>query len=207
LQLVNPEVLKKDKELKTDRHGQSCILSDSDYCKIRKQIKSKKYKLLLDLAWYTGERWGALVQLRVDDCYNADETPREYINFRARTRKASTDGKRETRQVFVHSTLRESLQNYKAESNSPWMFAAIAGDKPMTLRWADMILRAAVEKAGLAAKGISTHSTRRSFITKLHRNGTDLYTIKKITGHKDFKALERYVEIDNDKVKGAIAAL
>ncbi|MGI2905151.1 hypothetical protein [Tolypothrix sp. VBCCA 56010] len=30
----------------------------------------------------------------------------------------------------------------------------------------------------------------------MHRNGTDLYTIKKITGHKDFKALERYVEIE-----------
>ncbi len=58
------------------------------------------------------------------------------------------------------------------------------------------ILRTAVEKAGLSAKGISTHSTRRSFITKLHRNGTDLYTIKKITGHKHFKALERYIEID-----------
>ncbi|MBW4572249.1 MAG: tyrosine-type recombinase/integrase [Tolypothrix carrinoi HA7290-LM1] len=87
------------------------------------------------------------------------------------------------------------------------MFADRTGDKPITLRWADMILRAAVEKAGLSAKGISTHSTRRSFITKLHRNGTDLYTIKKITGHKDFKALERYVEIDSDRVKGAIAAL
>lgn len=193
--------------MKTDRHGQACLLSDTDYSKIRKQIKSRKYKLLFDLAWYTGERWGALVQLRVEDCYNPDTSPKDYINFRARTRKATPDGKRQTRQVFVHTVLRESLQNYKADSNSPWMFADRTGDKPITLRWADMILRAAVNKAGLSAKGISTHSTRRSFITKLHRNGTDLYTIKKITGHKDFKALERYVEIDNDRVKGAIAAL
>ena len=193
--------------MKTDRHGQACILSDSDYSKIRKQIKSKKYKLLLDLAWYTGERWGALVKLQFEDCFNPDGTPREYINFRARTRKATPDGKRQTRQVFVHSTLKESLANYKAESNSPWLFCDRTGEKPITLRWADMILRAAVDKAGLSAKGISTHSTRRSFITKLHRNGTDLYTIKKITGHKDFKALERYVEIDSDRVKGAIAAL
>lgn len=177
--------------MKTDRHGQACILSDFDYSKIRKQIKSQKYKLLLDLAWYTGERWGALVQLRVEDCYNSDGSPRDYINFRARTRKASPDGKRQTRQVFVHTVLRESLQNYKYESSSPWMFCDRTGNKPITLRWADMILRAAVDKAGLSAKGISTHSTRRSFITKLHRNGTDLYTIKKITGHKDFKALER----------------
>jgi integrase/recombinase XerD len=117
------------------------------------------------------------VQLRVEDCYNPDGTPREYINFRARTRKASPDGKRQTRQVFVHAVLRESLSNYKPESNSPWMFCDRTGDKPISLRWADMILRSAVEKAGLAAKGISTHSTLRSFITKLHRNGTDLYTI------------------------------
>jgi len=63
--------------LKTDRHGQASILSDSDYSKIRKQIKSKKYKLLLDLAWYTGERWGALVQLRVEDCYLPDASPKD----------------------------------------------------------------------------------------------------------------------------------
>ncbi len=193
--------------MKNDRYGQACLLSDSDYSKIRKQIKSRKYRLLLDLAWYTGERWGALVQLRKDDCYNQDGTARDCINFRASTRKASPDGKRTTRQVPVHQVLFESLHAYKDDSTSPWLFADRTGDKPITLRWADMILRSAVEKAGLAALGISTHSTRRTFITKLHRNGTDLYTIKKITGHKDFRALERYVEIDYDRVKGAIANL
>ncbi|BAZ70562.1 hypothetical protein NIES4106_53570 [Fischerella sp. NIES-4106] len=58
--------------MKNNRNGQAAILSEGDYSKIRKQIKSQKYKLLLDLAWYTGERWGALVQLRIDDCYNPD---------------------------------------------------------------------------------------------------------------------------------------
>jgi integrase/recombinase XerD len=193
--------------LKIDRHGQACLLSNDDYSKIRKQIKSKKYRLLLDLAWYTGERWGALVQLQTDDCYNPDGVPRDCINFRASTRKASPDGKRATRQVPTHQVLLESLHGYQVDSTSPWMFADRTGDKPISLRWADKILRAAVEKAGLSAKGISTHSTRRSFITKLHRNGTDLYTIKKITGHQDFRALERYVEIDSDRVKGAIANL
>ena len=191
--------------MKIDRHGQACLLSNEDYSKIRKQIQSKKYKLLLDLAWYTGERWGALVQLKVDDCYNSDGSPTDCINFRASTRKASPDGKRVTRQVPVHQVLLESLLAYKQDCTSPWIFADRTAEKPITLRWADMILRTAVEKAGLSAKGISTHSTRRSFITKLHRNGTDLYTIKKITGHKDFRALERYVEIDLDRLKGAIA--
>ena len=193
--------------MKNNRSGQSAVITDADYSKLRKQIKSQKYKLLLDLAWYTGERWGALVQLRIEDVYNVDGSPREKITFRARTRKATPDGTKKTRQVPVHETLAESLRNYEPDKNSVWLFPNREADGPITVRWADKILRSAVDKSGLTAKGISTHSTRRSFITKLHRNGTDLYTIKKITGHKDFKALELYVDIEDDRVKGAIATL
>lgn len=193
--------------MKNDRHGQAAILSDSDYSKIRKQIKSKKYKLLLDLAWFTGERWGALVQLQASDVYNPDGTVRTHITFKANTRKASPDGKRQTRQVIVHSTLAEALQVYEPDQKSQWLFPNREHSNHINIRWGDKILRSAVERAGLEAKGISTHSTRRSFITKLHRNGVDLYTIKKITGHKDLKSLERYVDLDSDRIKGAIEAL
>jgi integrase/recombinase XerD len=193
--------------MKNNRNGKAAVLSDTDYSKIRKQISSQKYKLLLDLARFTGERWGALVQLKVEDCYDGNGKPRQEITFRANTRKAAPDGKRETRQVPIHSTLAESLAGYQPSRDSLWLFPNREGDKAITLRWADAILRVAVEKAGLEAKGISTHSTRRSFITKLHRNGTDVYTIQKITGHRDLKALGGYVEIDADRVKGAIATL
>ncbi|WGV24775.1 tyrosine-type recombinase/integrase [Halotia branconii] len=193
--------------MKNNRNGQAAILTEADYAKIRKHIRSRKYRLLLDLAWYTGERWGALVQLQVNDVYNDDHTPREYINFRARTRKASPDGKRKTRQVPVHPVLYESLAAYQPEKNSCWLFPDRAGDKAISLRWADMILRSAVEKAGLAAKGISTHSTRRSFITKLAKRGVSLATIKKATGHTDLKVLSRYIEVSDDDVKDAIATL
>ena len=205
--MVKPEHLYLVHRMKNNRNGQAAILSNTEYSKIRNQIKSQKYKLLLDLAWYTGERWGALVKLQVEDVYNPDLSPREYINFRARSRKATPDGKRKTRQVPVHPILAESLLSYKVETKSPWLFPSRDGDKPISSRWADTILRKAVDRAGLVVKGISTHSTRRTFITKLHRNGTDLYTIKQITGHQDFKSLERYVEIDSDRVKGAINAL
>jgi integrase/recombinase XerD len=193
--------------LKNNRNGQSSILTETDYSKIRKHIKAKKYKLLLDLAWYTGERWGAIMQLRVEDVYNANGTPREYITFRARTRKASPDGKRKTRQVPVHPVLRETLSSYQPDSNSRWLFPDKSGDKAVSLRWGDMILRTAVDKAGLSAKGISTHSTHRSFITKLAKRGVSLATIKKATGHTDLKVLSRYIEVSDDDVKEAIANL
>lgn len=193
--------------MKNNRNGQAAILTNSEFSKIRQQVKSRKYKLLLDLAWYTGERWGALTKLKIEDVYNSDGSARSEITFRASTRKAAPDGSRQTRQVPVHPVLAESLAGYKPESNSVWLFPCRDGSVPITFKWADMVFRAAVERAGLITRGISTHSTRRTFITRLHRNGTDLYTIKKITGHRDFKSLEKYVEIDSDRVKGAINTL
>lgn len=192
--------------MKNNRNGQSAILTETDYSKIRRHIKSQKYKLLLDLAWYTGERWGALIKLTIADVYNSDGTPREYINFRARTRKATPDGKRKTRQVPVHPVLRDSLTSYQPEQGA-WLFPDRSGDEPISLRWADMILRSAVDKAGLTAKGISTHSTRRTFITKLAKKGVSLATIKKATGHTDLKVLSRYIEVSDDEVREAIATL
>lgn len=193
--------------MKNNRHGKSAILSNVDYTRIRKSIVSSKYKILLDIAWFTGERWGALIQLKFNDVFNPDGSVREEITFKARTRKASPDGKKRTRQIVIHSTLVETLKNYKQEIKSEWLFPNRENNGPITLRAADKILRLAVEKAGLSPKGISTHSTRRSFITKLHQNGTDLYTIKKITGHKDLKCLESYVDINTNQIKGAIETL
>lgn len=193
--------------MKNNRNGQAAVLTDADYSKIRKQIRSQKYKLLLDLAWYTGERWGALVKLKLLDVYNLDGTPSEYINFRARTRKATPNGKRQTRQVPVHDTLAELLAAYKPEPGSVWLFPSRDGDGAMGLRAADQILRTSVERAGLTAKGISTHSTRRSFITRLANRGVSLATIKKATGHTDLKVLSRYIEVSDEDVKHAIATL
>lgn len=206
--------------MKNDREGQAAILTNADYSKIRNKIRSRKYKLLFDIAWYTGERWGALVQLKVTDVYNDDGTPKEYINFRARTRKAKPKAsdqlkntgdkpksKRANRQVPVHPVLAELLLSYKPDSDVEWLFPCRTSEKSITLRWADDILRAAVDRAGLSGKGISTHSTRRTFITNLAKNGINLATIKKITGHTDLKVLSRYIEVSEDDVKGAIATL
>ena len=57
----NVEILMKD-----NRFGQSTVLSKIDYQKIRKHQSNSKHRLILDVAWFTGERWGCIVQLKVD---------------------------------------------------------------------------------------------------------------------------------------------
>ncbi|MDJ0800177.1 MAG: tyrosine-type recombinase/integrase [Calothrix sp. MO_167.B12] len=193
--------------MKNNRNGKAAIINEREYAKIRKEIVSAKYRLLLDLAWFTGERWGALLQLEVSDVFNDDGSPRKFITFKARTRKASPDGKRETRQVPTHETLQELLTAYKLPKDNKFLFPNRAGDSTLKLRVADKIFRTAVEKAGLGTKGISTHSTRRSFITRLWKKGVDMFSIKQITGHKSYQVLERYIEDDTNRIQEAINLL
>jgi integrase/recombinase XerD len=91
--------------------------------------------------------------------------------------------------------------------DSIWLFPNRTGEKSICLRWADMMLRSAVEKAGLGSRGISTHSTRRSFITNLANKGGSLAKIKQLTGHTDLKVLARYIEVTDDDLKRTIALL
>lgn len=194
--------------MKVQGHGQGAIITDADYQKIRKVARSKKYRLLFDIARYTGERWGALVQLSVGDVYDEDWQPRDTITFRANTRKASPSGKRVTRQVPVHPQLLELLEAYRPEDASCWLFPSrIDISTHITLRAADLMFRAAVKAAALSHRGYSTHSTRRTFITRLWEQGVDLHTIQLLTGHSDTKSLVRYIEADPERIKKAIALL
>ncbi len=194
--------------MKNNRNGKASILSDKDYLKIRSFIRSKKYKLLLDIAKFTGERWGAIVKLSISDIWDENWRVKESITFRAITRKANTKGKRRTRECPVHPQLRELLEAYRPMDASCWLFPSRSDlSAALPFRTADAMLRRAVAEAGLGHKGISTHSTRRTFITRLWEKGVDLHTLQELTGHSDTKTLRGYIETNPERVKGALALL
>ncbi|MEH2351932.1 tyrosine-type recombinase/integrase [Nostoc sp.] len=192
---------------KNNRKGKAAVLTDGEYSKIRRQIRAEKYKLLLDLAWYTGERWGALVQLKVSDVYDDRGRPKSDIIFPAIIRKHRPDGSAETTEIPVHDILKASLGQYKPETDSEWLFPSRCGTKPICWKNAYNIFMAASDNAGLEAKGISTHSTRRSMVNKLRKSGIAKEIIRTFTGHRDNKGLDPYFEIEMDERRGAIATL
>ncbi|OUL36388.1 integrase [Nostoc sp. T09] len=191
---------------KINRRGKAAVINDSEYLRIRRQIKTDKYKLLWDLAWYTGERWGALIQLKVSDVYEKDGRPKKTLIFPGIIRKHRPDGTADNVEIPVHDVLRESLSKF--ESAQPeWLFPSRCGTKPITWRNAYDILKRAVEAAGLGSKGISTHTARRSIVNRLRKNGTAKSVIRRITGHREDKGLDPYIDVDIDEIAGAIATL
>ena len=195
---------------KNNRHGQAEILSASDCDRIRRSIISKHHLLFWDIARYTGERWGAICQLKVSDVFQdalASE-PNSEITFRKSTRKASPSGKQETRQCPVHPELARLLKAYQPKKDGYLFPSTGFNGGHIKFNSCDKWLRGAVIRAGLGHRGISTHSTRRSFITILYYDrGVDIKTLQAITGHSDLKSLQRYIEVSDDRKVAAIALL
>ncbi len=200
--------------MKKDRHGKAGIFTSDDIKKIRRNISQGHHRCIFEIALFTGERMGAIVQLTVSDVYRdaANSIPHEMITFQARTRKGRPDGTRETRQVPMHPELKSFLESYQPQLDG-YLFPGRAPKTNFLVNqhltynavyryWTRLFL-----SLGIDYRGYSTHSSRRWLITNLVRNGTDLKTVQTITGHKNIDVLLGYVGVGSQVCKNAIAAV
>lgn len=195
--------------VKNNRHGQAEILKDIELDRIYKQLQSNSHKLFFNIARYTGERFGPICQLQVCDvyvCFSGTKEPLSEITFRAETRKASPNADCKTRQAYVCDRLAEYLGSYKGNVGNVYLFPSpVFPDKPISWSAADKWLRAAVERAGLGHRGISGHSFRRSYITKLYVDGAlDLVSIQELVGHKNVETTRRYLGLSKQNIRSAM---
>lgn len=190
---------------KNNRSGQAAILTGRDREKIRKAFVSEKHRILWDIAYYTGERWGAVCKLKVSDVY-ADPSrsePLTHITYHGRNRK-KCQGEQVTRQVPVSEELGRRLRAYRPPV-AGYLFPGRGGGSPMRVDSMDDALRRACEKAGL--RGVSTHSTRRTAATTLGESGVSARVIQEWGGWADLRMVSRYVEVSPKKVTAAVNLL
>lgn len=188
--------------MKKDRFGQATPINFEMYRKIREGFLLDSHKLFFDIAYYTGERWGAIAQLSIDDVYDRSGKPLQYITYRKETRKDKT-----TRQVPVSEMLATRLAAYRPTGDS-WLFPSPdLPTQPIGNRAMDAALRRAIERSGYTGLGISTHSTRRGFITQLHNKGFSVKVIQELTGHKSLSVLSRYIAVSDAQKLAAVSAI
>jgi integrase/recombinase XerD len=187
--------------MKVNRNGQAQIIDKSTYSKIRAAFLESSHQLLWDIAFYTGERWGAIVQLQVSDVFDERGKPRSAIVYRASTRKDN-----QTREVPVSDELRFRLMAYHL-TGGLWLFEGQEEGNHLTYRAAEAALKRALDRVGLKGLGISTHSTRRSFITALDVAGISIRTIQALTGHASLASVQRYIEVRAEQLINAVAVI
>jgi integrase/recombinase XerD len=193
---------------KINRCGQAKVLTTQEMTKLFKQFRSPKHQAIFAITRYTIERIGAILKLQPSDVFDVRGQVREKITFRSSTRKAGGGKPGGTRQVPVHPALKPILEIYGYQKGAKFLFPSPSNpEKPIARQSIDEVLRRACARAGLADKGISLHSFRRTGITMMARSGTGVRVIQKVSGHHNLAQLETYIEVNDEELENAIALL
>ena len=178
--------------MKNNRHGQAAVLSDDQLDQLLAECNDQ-YRLLFAITYYSSARISEVLKLVVSDIKG------DTITFRKGNTKTKT-----TRQIKISSKLKTIINNYRLPKKG-YIFLNQKGNNHISRQAVDKYLRRMCDYLGF--EGISTHSFRRTSITKMFNSGIALKTIGKHSGHKDLDNLVRYIEIDDSEIDAAIEVL
>ncbi len=171
-----------------------------DYVATRKH--SVRNRTLVLTSFYSGCRVGELSSLLYTDVVDNDGKVRDEIRLRAEDTKT-----KEARVVFVSAKLKKELQNYanfyKAKSPYSKFFysqkTASDGFTPNTLT---QFFHYLYKRAGIF--GASSHSGRRTFITRLANQGVGVRVLMSLAGHRNISTTQAYIDVNDDMKRKAV---
>lgn len=173
--------------MKIRRNGQSAVLTEEQFQEMM-GVFSSADKLLFGICYYTSCRISEALQLTKADIVG------ERIIFRAATTKT-----KKTREVKISTKLAALIIEIGLPKTG-YLFPGRNGGY-RTRQSADLALRKACDYIGLV--GVSSHSFRRTGLTKLYRAGLPLPLLQKRSGHASPASLALYLDIDRDEVDAA----
>jgi integrase/recombinase XerD len=192
--------------LKIDRHGKAKILTPEEIRMLfSPEVTNARDRALYAVMLYTACRVNEAITLLKRDVYDRQGRVRPKITFR----KGKTKGKLATREIPVIEDLRIRLEEYKSLPGNPWLFPGnengTRADNYLHRDSALWLLRKACLRIGI--EGVSTHSFRRTALTKMSSAGIPLRIIQEISGHRTLDELYKYLEVTEEQVLGAVSAL
>ncbi|MBW4590123.1 site-specific integrase [Aetokthonos hydrillicola Thurmond2011] len=189
--------------MKIDRHGKAKVFSQAEIQRLfNAGLLTTRDKTLCAVMLYTGCRVNEAVTLKVTDVYDKKGRIRSELIIR----KGNTKGKLATRTIPVLDDLRRFLEQYKPKNTlDGYLFPGRWGRGHLHVDFAGIILRRACEQADIV--GASTHSFRRTALTQMSNAGIPLRIIQEISGHRNLDQLQKYLEVGQEQVRGAIASL
>lgn len=102
------------------------------------------------------------------------------------------------RVVYYSSEAKQALNQWllRRNSNSEYLFYGYAGQE-LSYVAAWMIMRKAVQKAGLEQRGYSLHSLRHTFATNMLNAGIRLEVLQQLLGHLSIDITQQYARLSD----------
>ena len=187
--------------------AQAATLSDVQmkralrYCQTRRYVTRDTTILLLSV--YTGLRAKEIAALRVGDVYDDEGGVRTQFTLAA----AQTKGAR-TRTVFINKNLQQQLVKYgvwrSTKDAAVPLFASQKGGHFSANTMCQLFLNI-YKQCGLS--DASSHSGRRTFITRLANKGVGVRMLAALAGHSSIQTTQRYIDVNDDQLANAVDLL
>ncbi|MBO6899563.1 MAG: site-specific integrase [Shimia sp.] len=184
--------------------AQACTLTDAQIKRAVKFCSTRRYPTrdttILLLSLHTGLRAKEIAALTLGDVYDDAGTARAQFTLS----KSQTKGSR-TRVVFVNRQLKQQLAMYRAwrHSTNPAapLFASQKGGHFSANTMCQLFLN--IYKAcGLS--DASSHSGRRTFITRLANAGVGVRVLAELAGHSSIAVTQRYIDVNDAQLAHAV---
>jgi integrase/recombinase XerD len=191
--------------MKIKGHGQAAILSHSEIeLLFSRGLQSDRDRALFGVCLYTAARIAEACSMLSEDVYTSGGRVRASVNIR----KAATKGKLATRTIPVIEDLRSLLAIWQPHAGETYLFPGRHRGhhwRHITSDSAARIFREACKRVGI--EGASSHSFRRTALTQMSNAGIPLRVIQQVSGHRTLTELQKYLEVSDAQVRGAVASL
>jgi integrase/recombinase XerD len=187
---------------------QAKILSDANISALRDYCLKSRYPLrnqaMVLLSAKAGLRAGEIAKLTWDMVLNPSGSVGTTIEIQNRIAKKGSG-----RSVPLHPDLQKVLKRLQQRSSR--FGPVICSERGARMTDISIINWFAIAYRALGLAGCSSHSGRRTFITRaarlVHQAGGSLRDVQLLAGHRSIQTTQRYIDGDSDAQRKLVALL
>ena len=157
-------------------------------------------RTMLLLTHYCGMRVNEIANLKKSDVVDDKGNIVDVIYLKATQTKGN-----DSRRVFVNKKAKALLKSYLNANlsviRSDYLFTT-QKSKQFTANTLTQLLKRLYEQVGI--KHATSHSGRRTFITKLANSGVNVRVIAELASHKSIQTTQRYIDINDNLCSNAV---
>lgn len=153
-------------------------------------VNNVKHRTIIMMLYSSGMRLHEIADLKIADIDSK----------RMRIKIVQGKGAKDRFTVLSEQVLLELRAYYLIYKPTQYLFNGYRPGKRYSMRSIQHLVQKALIKTGLDSKNYSVHTIRHSFATHLLDNGTDLYTIKEILGHRSLQTTMQYLHLSSTRI-------
>ena len=186
---------------------QAQTLTDAQLRRVLHYCRSRRHPLrdetIILTSFYAGLRAIEIAALKYADVYDEQGSVRDQFTLRATQSKGGR-----TRTVYIGSKLKRALKEYQASivrlrQDMP-LFPSQKGGHFSANTMCQLFLD--IYKA-CGLRDASSHSGRRTYITKLANKGVGVRLLAELAGHSHISTTQRYIDVNAEQLKEAVELL